>query len=244
MKFIKNIQIWFERRQAINEVLEDIKDLDEVLLAKRLEIFDEIVTPRFKEIGLVNWNGKYIWSGNFNDDGIKHIVEYNVFKVFGGCFSYGNCYDFIPTVSAGKAVYHKTLKSARIIYYKRFPGWEKNISENRPINKDRISTINETKFRKTLTDVLDRNLPLLKIWFANNQTIPQNIESLLAERKNENREPGFAQRIISFDYVLAFLFARQKDISRAEVFLEDHAARNLHEKSQLQIIREKLFLVK
>ena len=99
MNIFKKIKEIFKRRKALNEIYDDLNNLDQVFLEKKLQIFNELITPRFAEIGLKNWNGKYLWFSDFNEEGIKHVVEFNVFKYFGGCFSYGNCYDFIPTFS-------------------------------------------------------------------------------------------------------------------------------------------------
>ena len=55
-------------------------------LKNGFEIFNEVVTPKFAEIGLNNWNGKYLWYSDFNKEGIKHVIEYNVFKSFGAHF--------------------------------------------------------------------------------------------------------------------------------------------------------------
>ncbi len=119
MNFFSKIRDIIDRKKAINEIYDDIKNLDEVLLEKRLEIFNEIVTPKFSQIGLTNWNGKYLWFSNFNEEGIKYVIEYNVLKGFGGSFSFGICYDFVPTItSQNKLTYHKTDKSTKIIYYK------------------------------------------------------------------------------------------------------------------------------
>lgn len=98
MNIFKKIKDVIDRRKSIDNIHDDIQNLDEVLVEKRIEIFKEIVTPKFAEIGLNNWNGKYLWYSNFNEEGIKHVIEYNVFKYYGGSFTFGNCYNFIPRI--------------------------------------------------------------------------------------------------------------------------------------------------
>jgi len=237
MNFFRKIKDIIDRRKAINEIYDDIKNLDEVLLEKRLEIFNEIVTPRFAEIGLNNWNGKYLWFSDFNDQGIKYVIEYNVFKGFGGSFSFGICYDFIPTISSKKKlIYHKTNKSTKIIYYKRLEGWQKNYENNNPINPDKISTINEQKFRKSLNNVIENNIPKLKKWFEENKTIEQNRLSLLNDINNPPYEVG--RRIISFEYILSFIYARKKDFDTAEYWIKKHFE-DRTDKTEMDLILKK-----
>ncbi|HLO72913.1 MAG TPA: hypothetical protein VK164_03170 [Flavobacterium sp.] len=239
MNIILEIKHFFQRRKALNQIFDDIKNLDEVLLNKRIEIFNEVVTPRFAEIGLTNWDGKYLWFSDFNEEGIKHVIEYNVFKVFGGSFSYGNCFEKVPTISGGnKMIYHRTNRSTKIIYYKKFPGWEKSDNENSPTNVDKISTVNETRFRETLSDVLDRNLPIVQQWFKNNQTIQQNISNLIIDQKNYKAD--LIQRIISFEYVLGFLFAQQKDFQSSKKWIEKHFLKKIHNEQEMNLIINKL----
>ncbi len=177
MNFLQKIKNILDRKKAINEIYDDLNNLDEVLLEKRLHILNEIATPKFSEIGLNNWNGKYLWFSDFNEDGIKFVVEYNVFKSFGGCFSFGICYDFVPSISAqNKLIYHKTDKSTKIIYCKRLEGWQKSLQMHSTINTDKISTINEVKFRNSLNYVIENNLPKLQKWFYENRTSEQNIK--------------------------------------------------------------------
>jgi hypothetical protein len=238
MNLLKQFKHFFQRRKALRELFDDMENLDAISLEKRILIFAEVVTPKFAEIGLKNWNGKYLWFSDFNDAGIKHVVEYNVFKYFGGSFTYGNCYDFIPTLSADKLIYHRTPKSTKVIYYKKVDGWQKSDDEDSPVNIDHISTVNEEKFRKTLNEVLERNIPKLREWFENNQTIEQNIESLLTDLKKE--KIGFVKRIISFDYILCFLFAQLKDFETAEKYLSNHLDRDVNTKAEADRIKEKI----
>ncbi|WP_298115159.1 hypothetical protein [Flavobacterium sp.] len=238
MNIIREIKHFFQRRKALNEIYDDLNNLDEVHLDKRIEIFNEIVTPKLAEIGLVNWNGKYIWFSNFNEEGIKHVVEYNVFKYFGGSFSYGNCYNFIPTISGRKLIYHKTDKSTKIIYYKKSEGWQKSDDEHSPINIDKVSTVNEEKFRKSLNEVLDRNISKFQKWFQQNESIEQNIQNLIKDIEQEKKE--FIRRIISFDYILCFLYTRKGDVDAAKKHFNQHIKRNLSSPTEIELLKEKI----
>ncbi|MCZ8197010.1 MAG: hypothetical protein O9267_05350 [Flavobacterium sp.] len=237
MNIIREIKQFFERRKALKEVYDDLKNLNEVKLEQRIKVFNEIVTPRLAEIGLKNWNGKYIWFSDFNEEGVKHVVEYNVFKYFGGSFSFGNCYNFIPTISGRKLIFHKTDKSTKIIYYKKSEGWQKSDDEDSPINIDHISTVNEEKFHKSLNEVLDRNLPKFEKWFEQNESIEQNIKSLLKDVEHEKKE--FIRRIISFDYILYFLYRQKGNKNEAEKHFKQHIKRNLNSPEEIELLKEK-----
>lgn len=243
MNVFKKIKEIFERRKALNEIYDDLNNLDEVFLEKKLEIFNELITPRFAEIGLKNWNGKYLWFSDFNEEGIKHVVEFNVFKYFGGCFSYGNCYDFIPTFSnKNKISYHRTDKSTKILYDKKFKGWQKSYEDNSPINIDKISTVNEDKLRKSIQLVLDNNVSYIENWFVNNKSIDENISSLLIELENSTDEIGFAQPVISTDYLLGFLYEKKEKHDLSKFHILKHFEKKRYKEDneiQLKILKDR-----
>lgn len=239
MSLLKSIIRYFEQQKINNEIYADLKNHDEVLLAKRLEIFQEKVTPKFAEIGLKNWNGKYIWFSDFDDQGIKHVIEYNVLKGFAGSFTYGNCFDFIPTISNEKWINHKTDKSTKLLFFNRLEDWQKSLEKGSLINPDKISTVNEVKFNSSLDKVLEKNIPKLKQWFSLNETIEQNIETLISLTKNPPYEIG--KRIISFEYLLAFLCAYRNNYDEAENWIQKHFAKKLNNSdSEMKMILKQL----
>ena len=238
MNLFRKIANFIDQQKTISQIYDDIKNLDEVLVDRRIEILDEIVTVKFAEIGLKNWNGKYLWYSDFNDEGIKHVIEYNVLKHYGGSFSYGNCFNFIPTISNSKLVNHKTEKSTAIIYHKRLNGWQKSLKNNSLINPDKISTINEEKFRSSLNKVLKENLPKLKKWFEDNNTIEQNIQSLIQDANNPPYEIGY--RINSYEYILAFLYAKKSELSLSNFWLNKHFLEANKDQKLEDLIYEKI----
>ncbi|WP_109435356.1 MULTISPECIES: hypothetical protein [Aquimarina] len=238
MNIFNKIKDIIDRRKSISNIYDDIQNLDEVLLEKRIEIFAKVVTPRFAEIGLNNWNGKYIWFSDFNDEGIKHVVEYNVLKGFGGSFSFGNCFDFVPTISGKKLINHRTDKSTKVIYFNRLESWQESFKKNRPINPDRISTVNEQKFKDSLNRVLSNNIPKLKKWFNGKTTIEKNISALLKDIKNPPFEIG--QRIISFEYILAFLHKEIKDYELANYWINKHFDKGLNSENEKELILKRI----
>jgi len=238
MSIFKNIIKYFKQRKIINEIYYDLKNHNEVLLSKRLEIFAEKVTPKFAEIGLKNWNGKYIWFSDFNEHGIKHVIEYNVLKGFRGSFTYGNCFDFVPTISNGKWINHKTNKSTKILFFNRLDGCQESLNNDRLINPDIISTVNEDKFNSDLDKVLQANLPRLEEWFSKNETIEQNLNSLISMTKNLPRDIG--TRIISFEYLLAFFYSNKSNYQEAENWIQKHFEKKINNESEKKMILDRL----
>lgn len=239
MNLFRKIKERFQKNEVLDRMMDDLKDLDEVLLEKRLEKFKEIVTPEFAKIGLTNWNGKYIWYSDFNEFGIKHVIEYNVFKFYGGSFSYGNCFYSVPTISGRKKlINHRTDKSTKIHFYRRLDGWQKMIETNVRYDPDQISTINEHKFVTSLEDVLKRNLPKLKEWFENHNTIEQNMAALKKDIENPPFE--FGKRIISCEYILSFLYKQKEDIKSAEYWIENHLDKNYNNLVEKELLMKRI----
>jgi len=239
MNVFQKIKEIIADRKFQNQIYDDIQNLDEVLLQKRLEIFKEKLTPEFIKIGLNNWNGKYIWSSDFNKEGVKHVVEYNVLKGYGGSFSYGNCFYSMPTISGEKKlIYHKTDKSTKIHLYRMLDGWQESFENNIRFNLDRVSTANEKRFRSTLDDILVRNIPKLESWFVNTQNIEDNIKELKAGLSKSNLEKG--QRIISNEYILSFLYKEKKDIESALYWIDKHFEKKLNNEIIKNLLLKKL----
>lgn len=238
MNIFRKIIDRFQQNKVLDELLDEMKNLDEVLLEKRLEIFKEKVTPEFAKIGLNNWNRKYLWYSDFNEEGIKHVIEYNVFKYYGGSFSYGNCFHSVPTISGKKLINHQTDKSTKIHFFKRLDGWQKSMEENSRDNPDKISTINEEKFRKSLDNVLVRNLPRLSAWFESKTTLEENIQGL--EKDIENPPFKIGQRIVSAEYILGFLYKQKGNIELSEYWINKHINKDLNSDDEIELIMKRI----
>lgn len=235
---INKIKDEIERRVYLNELYEDVRNIDEVLLQKRLEIFEEILNPKFCDIGLKKWNGKYLWFNEFNNEGIKNVIGYNVLKGFGGGFTFGNCFYDVPTLSGKKLINHRTEKSTIITYYKRSYEWQKSLDNKSYLNSDRINTFNEKKFRKSILKFLDKNLSKIELWFNQNNSIDNNINSLKFEIENPPFEIG--RRLISYEYILAFLYKEIGEIQKSKKYIKEHFQKSNHIESEKELILKKL----
>lgn len=239
LKIIYNkIRDALERKIYLLEYYEDARNIDEVLLDKRLSIFKEVLNPRLESIGLKNWDGKYLWFSDFNSDGIKHVVGYNVLKGFSGGFTYGNCFYNVPTISGKRIINHRTDKSTIITYHKLSDGWQKSIEENRFLNPDRINTFNEEKFRKSLGNFIDNNLLRIRNWFVDNSTIDSSIDSLIKDANNPPFEIG--RRNISYSYILAFLYFEKKNKEKTQYWIDRHFKNSSNTKFEKELILKRL----
>ena len=239
MNIFRTISNYFRRKRELQELFDDIQDMDEVLLDKRLEVFQEIVSPAFAEIGLHNWNGKYRWFSDFSEEGIKHVIEYQVFKGYGGSFYYGICFDFIPTISGKKLIFHRTEKSTRIIYEKLIEGWQ-NDKEGKSSKPYKVKTFNEHKFRVSLNKVLWYNTPKIQKWFKANTTLAQITNSLLEDVKNPPYMHEFEGKIITYEYILAFIYKNKKDTETSQYWINKHFEKSSNTELEIELIQKKL----
>lgn len=239
MNLFTKLKELIRQLEPTHEYLSDPKSPGEVLLANRLETFSEKLTPALVEIGLKHWDGRYLWYSDFNEDGVKHVVEYNVFKQYGGSFSFGNCYQSVPTISGGKRlVNHKTDKSTVIHFFNRLPGWEKSLEDSSFNNKDRISTVSEAKFQTNLSDVMERNIPILNQWFKDSKSLDQNISKLKNEIQNASENSEL--RIVSKEYILSFLHKQKGDDKAAEYWINKHFEKELNSSLEKELLLNRL----
>lgn len=249
MNFINKIKEFFYRRAALNEIYDDINNLDVVLLEKRIEIFNELITPRFAEIGLNNWDGKYVWYSDFNNEGIRHVIKYEVFRYFGGSFSYGNCYDFIPTFNnKNELKYHKSKSNIIIVDRKILEGWQEDNKINYSKKPYKISTVNEDKFRKSIFSVLDYNISIIDNWFKDNDTKEKNLKNLLYKIDNPEFQLEHTQKAISEDYIASFIYASKNDFNKSLKYMQEHFKKKLLrvdiEKQKIELKQKFQFLDK
>lgn len=86
-------------------------NLEIIKAASVKEKLNAFLAPQLKELELIHWNKNYKWSSDFNEFGIKQMVEYVNLKGISGTFQYGNSFNFIPTLDhIGKLIKsHSTL---------------------------------------------------------------------------------------------------------------------------------------
>ena len=80
-------------------------------------------------------------------------------------------------------------------------------------------------------------MPKFEKWFEQNESIEQNIKSLLKDVEHEKKE--FIRRIISFDYILYFLYRQKGNKNEAEKHYKQHIKRNLNSPEEIELLKEK-----
>ncbi|TSE02759.1 hypothetical protein [Aquimarina algiphila] len=210
MKFLKNL---FSRNA--------LPELNEVSAATRIDTFGKIVTPAFKKIGLDKWDGKYLWYSDFNENGIKHVIKYNILKGFDGSFSYGNCFSFLPTTTndGKKLINHKTDKSTKLHLFERLDGWRESSEGTQRKNQyDKVSHWNEKDFLESLNKIIDSYPIRIEKWFKTYDSIDSNI----ALANDQIQKSGMYDfNAPNQKYVLIFLFAQKGDFKKAEELLDE-----------------------
>jgi len=63
-----NLYSFFDIEHTSNLNLPDAECIETIL--------NDVVTPKLNSIGLSNKKKKYIWEGEYNEDGIKPIVQF------------------------------------------------------------------------------------------------------------------------------------------------------------------------
>lgn len=202
-----------------DELLENFENFEELSSQMKIDILSEIVTPKMKDIGLNNWNGKYFWYSDFNEIGIKKVVEYRVTKGFSDFFRFGNCFYFIPTHNTKKLKNHKTPKSTHIQYAFHTQGYKDYDRKLITTNVDAINTMNEKVYLKSLGEFLDKNIKLINDWFLSNQTIEDNIKTLKSQISDPDNSGPL---LITPEFILSFLYKRINENKLSQKWIEKY----------------------
>ncbi len=174
----------------INNFLPEYKDLyseRDLKVAGWNMLLDEIFSPIImKELGM-RYIGNRVWA----DDYCNH--RRRVLSLFqqtdlGGCFCWGWNFDFIPKMSAGKAVYARTDKSL-ISHISENCNSNHNTTDKRFIKKPEMffnrcsidSADFENSMNKKIKEHIDAfylTLPLIKTFFHETETYEQTIKMI------------------------------------------------------------------
>lgn len=191
-------------------------NLEIIKAASVKEKLNAFLAPQLNELGLIHWNKNYQWSSDFNEFGIKHIVEYISLKGVSGTFQSGNSFNFIPNLNnKGKLIEnHSTLQ-----LFERAKGWHATFESDQNKTNYRVLHWNEHFFDKSLPVIFDKEKNQMVDWFKTNENIEQNIQTALKQMK-----AGGAYDIHSPNQkiVLAFLYAKIGELNLAKNTLQDY----------------------
>lgn len=179
------------------------------------EKLNSFLSPQMKEMGLFNWDKNYHWSSDFNEYGTKHVLEYVCTKGVSGTFQYGNFFNFIPTINEkGKVLKNHT----QLQLFERAKGWHDSFETEESVKEYRVSHWNEYFFDKTLPIIFNGEKVRIAEWFTSNENIEQNIETTL---RQINDGGAYSINSPNQKYILAFLYAKNGDVSLAKSILHD-----------------------
>ena len=199
-------------------------------------VLDEIITPKLSEVGLNKYDGRYTWFSDFNELGIKKVFHYQLMKGETGTFTYGNCFEFIPTYNGSASVVnHRTDKSTRAHILEMTAGWRNSFSGAE--FTDRTSHWGDKECRKTISELLEKYLPIMKTWWVNNQTYEQNIETAEYQMKQGG---GYGIIHPSANYFKAFLLAKCGNKKEAVEIVESELKSLIEHKPKFEKLKNTL----
>lgn len=175
------------------------------------------VDVAFKTIGLSNVLNNRVWFSDFDNNGLKSVVRFQLTKGLGAVFVFGKCFEFLPTISnSHKLINHKTDKSTTLHLF----DYTDSIIIRPKFGKPRqllISVTNKSDFSKGLDLFLKFGLDKIKSWFEANQTIENCIETGL---KQLSVNEQYSLHSPNQNYVLSYLYSKQGKPNEANAYLE------------------------
>lgn len=197
------------------------------------EILNEILSSELDGIELTEWDKNYQWSGEFNEHGVKHVLEFITLKDNKATIHFGNVYNFIPVLSSdGKIL----SKSKRLQLYERIDGWYKSYQE-KPSNQHEISLWNEYFFNKSIKQVLAIEKNNILQWFSKNETLEQNIQTSIIQIEKAG---SYKRHKPDQKFILAFLLAKNGEKEVALDILKDFYKPLINKKPSSQKVFDKM----
>lgn len=163
-------------------------------------ILNEIVSPKFENIGLSNTSYKYLWDNDFNHEGIKKMVRFS-YRGTQGHFRVGTHFNFIPVLNTQNELTSKP----KILHL------HEDQEYFNPNNE--ISLWNEKFFKKTLAKFMNDNFNAIANYLNASETVESNIETAI--RQLENTLLKYTIHDPNPRYVLAFLYAKIGELDKA-----------------------------
>jgi hypothetical protein len=126
-------------------------------------IFNDVTSPVFENMNLSNEKNIYVWSSDYNSEGIKIIIQFK-YRREDGMFLIGTNFKFIPMISRGQIV----EKTNELHLY------ESILTTVGSENK--ISLWNKKTFKQTLQIFLHENTKRIEKHMKQSLSIQKNID--------------------------------------------------------------------
>lgn len=190
-------------------------DISKVKPASKVEINDLLtlnVDSSLCSIGLTNKLNDRTWFNEFDNNGIKNVVRFQLTKGLGGTFVFGKCFDFLPTISnSQKLKNHETSKSTTLHLF----DWSDSIEVKNNLflkKKLQISVINKKQLSKDLEIFTNKGIKEINNWFEKNKSLDNCIDTCLKQIYIGDQYNLHSPNQI---YVLSFLYAKKGDNEKA-----------------------------
>jgi len=173
-------------------------------------IFNAVTSPVFENMDLSNEKNTYIWSSNYNTEGIKIIIQFK-YRRQNAMLLVGTNFDFIPMISQGKI----SKQTDQLHLYEAMLTTVG--SENR------ISLRNKKIFKQTLELFLQENTKRIEKQIQQSLSIQENIDIALQQLQDPTEL--YKIRDPQPKYVLPFLYAKLGNKEKALELMNDYLAK-------------------
>ena len=172
-------------------------------------ILNDLISPRVNKLGL-QWDGNYMWFSN-SENSIRRVLKYSLLKGEQGTFSWGVCFDFVPTISGTKLNYHRTERSVTLQLFEWTDEYANSFFGGQ-LADGVTSHWGIQTAKKSIHNLFKRYEKKIFDWFENNN----NLDSLIQISDHQTKSGGiYKLNSPSPEYVLAFLLAKTSRIKEA-----------------------------
>jgi len=194
---------------------------------------NEVVSPRLSKIGL-SFHNDYLWFGK-STDSIRKVFQYSLLKGDQATFAWGVCFDFIPTISGNTLKFHRTEKSVMLQLFEWTDEYANSFSGGK-LDGGVISHGDANKLGRSIDRLLDKYESKMAAFYEEASTIEKSIT--IAERQIQDQK-SYNLHSPSPKYILSFLLARNQQIEKGILALNELAYLNDDLKTKIEQILRK-----
>jgi len=187
---------------------ENLSNLDPLNAEEIKRILQEMATPVFEKMNIHSTKNEYVWSSDYNEEGIKKIVRFS-YRGTTGHLLIGTNFKFMPMINTKQKIVFKKDK------LHLFDSTKKIID-----SKKDISLWNEKLFVTSLEKFLHKRIDKIERYFSNTTTIQQNID--IALKQLEDSDESYKTHHPEVNYILPFLHAKLGEKEKAIQLMENH----------------------
>lgn len=172
-------------------------------------ILDEILSPRLEQMGLTR-SASYTWQDQSTKD-IRRGFSYEHLKGGTGTFRWGVNLTFLPFVTNGKIVYHKSAKKY-VHHLFEWPDEYENSFLGGNLDGGITTHWGQSEARKSINRLFSKYEKRIAAWFDKTTSFENLID--IAEMQTNNKD-FYKIHSPNPQYVLAFLMAKTNQVDAA-----------------------------